>query len=66
MNGYKAVEKSVERIVHKDLAQKGFYKWNQDGIMIYVNKKLDEVLGNKDWDKIVNQIAIEKIKNLIK
>ena len=28
--------------------------------------KTDEVLRNKDWDKIVNQVAIEKIKNLIR
>lgn len=39
--------------------------WNTSFIEPYVENKLDAVLKNKDWDRLVNDLANQKIKKLI-
>jgi len=39
--------------------------WNYAFIEPYINKKLDDVLKNKDWKLLVDNLAKEKVKKLI-
>lgn len=39
--------------------------WDSGFIQPYVNKKLDDVLKNKDWKLLVDNLAKEKVKKLI-
>lgn len=40
--------------------------WNNAFIEPFVNKKLDQALGRTDWNKLVDTLAKEKVKALIK
>jgi len=40
--------------------------WGDTFIKTYVNLRLDSVLQNKDWSVLVDNLAKEKVKSLIK
>lgn len=57
-----AMTKAIIDILYKE---HNVDKWNYTFIEPYIDKKLDDVLKNKDWSLLVNNLAREKVKKLI-
>ncbi len=53
-----AMTKAISDILYKE---HNVLNWNTDFIEPYINKKLDNVLKNKDWNLLVNNLAKEKV-----
>lgn len=57
-----AMTKAISNILYKE---HNVSTWNHAFIEPYINKKLDNVLKNKDWNLLVNNLAKEKVRKLI-
>lgn len=40
-------------------------EWNDSFIRVYINNYLEKIISQKDWNKVIDDLAKEKIKNLI-
>lgn len=58
-----AVNKIVKDTIHDKL---NISEWSKDSLIPLVNQKLDAMLSTRDWDGLVNKLAIQKVQALIK
>jgi len=65
---FKELFNNAMHAVVKDVLQKEHKvsSWNNEFILPYVVNVLTTVLERVDWDKLVNELAVDKIKNLVK
>ncbi len=57
----------IENILYKDYDIPGWQnKWIEPTITKYLDSKVKEALKGKDWNKVIDDLAKQKIKELIK
>lgn len=58
-----AVQREVSDILHKNHNVNG---WSNEFLKPFINERLNQVLASKDWNRLVDELAREKVRSLIK
>lgn len=60
------LEQALRLSVSEVLNEQGVQEWSEDFIRPFINTRLDQVMKHIDFNKLIDAMAVEKVKALIK